>query len=271
MSALYIVLYTLVLCNAADARELEIGTAEYDADALRLESLRADVEVKVRQQDGVTVRLAGPQELAGAITARVEGSTLTLRQEKSSSTSVGDVSVITVGAGDGASKSVVTINGETVVAQGNGVVVVSGRKVRGKLSLEITVAPGAALDFRNFKGDATIGDVRGPLTLDTSGHVRVGEVTHTELHVRRSGDVYVASVTGELELEVAGNAAVAIAGGDVDVIKARVKSNGRASFGGLAMEAELSADGNGDLSVAAVDKRPRVHVSRNGRINVGNW
>ncbi|MGI9332846.1 MAG: GIN domain-containing protein [Gammaproteobacteria bacterium] len=227
----------------------------------------ATVNVEVADQDQMTFVVTGSPELAGAITAKLAGDTLAVRQTRAAS--VGNVSVTTTGDG-GSSRNVVTIGDQTFVSEGDGVVVVTGSSQE-PVTVDITVPRGTPLEFVRFRGDANIGDVDGPLTLDTSGEIRVGKVTDAKIRVERSGEAFIEHVQGRLELEVSGNGEVHIEQGDVAMLEARVTRNGDIRFDGRAAEAVLSATGNGEIVVAEVAKRPQTSVSRNGKIHVGNW
>lgn len=266
-----IVLLGLSGSTAVCAEELTSRTLAFDAGALRFEDLRADLVVKVGHDQKITLTLFGSKEQIDAVSTDMEDETLVVGHGKGSGTTVGDVSVISLGQSDGTSRSAVTINGDTVVTEGGGVVVISGQTTGEKLRVEAAVPLGTSLSLTNFKDEATIGDVRGPLTLDTSGKVQVGEVTRTDVQVRGSGDVRFAYVIGQLDLEVRGNGDLTVAAGNVHVLSARVKNNGKATYLGRATQAQLFATGNGELAVATVVEPPIIHVSRNGEINVGNW
>lgn len=249
--ALCAALLIVVSQHAAHASTFAVGKTQYDAHALRMENLRADINIRVAAQDGITVNYNGPQELADLLDMEIANNTLTIGQRKRAPIRAGNVSVVTIGTG--INKNVVTINGETTVTEGDGIVVVNGQTAHARPQLDIVVPPGTPLILTRFKGKANIGDVRGPLTLDTSG------------------DVHVDSVAETLDLEVTGNGDVRIAAGEVRILNARVSKNGKIRFDGHALEANLTATGNGDLSVAHIEHQPRVRVSRNGDISVGNW
>ena len=261
----------MVSFTSVDGAELDPGVTQFDAGELRLEDVRAEVDVTVEPRNGIEIRLSDVSAEDATFATTVEGGALTVKEKRGASTSVGDVSVISLTAGDGTNKSYVTIDGQTVVTKGNGVVVLGNAVTASRPRLEIDVPPGTAITLVNYRGEANIGDLHAPLIVETSGTVHAGDVTRAELDVRRNGEVSVDSVAERLEMSVTGNGSVTVAGGEVEKLDARVKKNGKATFEGRALEAELSATGNGYLSVAAVERRPRVRESRNGEVHVGNW
>ncbi len=240
----------------------------FKADKLEVNDLNALLTVRVKAQDGISVRMKGPERLVENIDIDIQDYTLQVNQQKA--LSLGNVSATTINHGKGDSHSVVSINGQTIVVRGNGVTVVE-QAPRERVSIDITVPRGTPMSFMELKGDADIGDVLGPLVLKTSGDVRVGRVAAATVDVNRSGDVMIEQVAERLDLDVSGNGEARITDGNVDRLNISVTDNGEAEFGGSADHAHLSATDNGDLTVAHVVNEPEVHISRNADIKVTNW
>ncbi|MGI9333769.1 MAG: hypothetical protein ACR2RL_11525, partial [Gammaproteobacteria bacterium] len=214
---------TMAFFTCVDAADLGSGVTQFDAGELRLEDVRADVEVIVESRKGIEVRLSADTGGHASFAANVEDNALTLTENRGVRTSVGDVSVISLTAGDGSSKSYVTIDGQTVVSKGSGVVVLGSTSASGHPRLEISVPAGTAVTLANHRGEATIGDLHAPLIVETSGTVHAGDVTWSELRIRRNGEVKLNSVAERLELFVTGNGSATVAGGEVARFEARVE------------------------------------------------
>jgi len=255
-------------CTAINADSNAWQEQLFDADKLEVNDLNAVLTVRVKTQDGVSVAMKGPQQLVENIELDLHDDTLRVHQQKTPS--LGNISATTINHGKGNSHSVVSINGQTIVVRGSGVTVVE-HSPQERVSIDITVPQGTPMSFAGLKGDADIGDVLGPLVLETSGDVRVGRVATATVDVSRSGDVHIQQVAEQLDLNVSGNGEARISDGNVDHLTISVTDNGEAEFDGSADNAYLSATDNGDLTVAHVVNKPKIHTSRNADINVANW
>ena len=239
----------------------------FNADKLEIFNLNADLTINVKNQQGISVSIDGPEILTESIDMDVINGTLRLKQKKTKPNT--DLSVKTHNQGQGKGYSMVSINGQTIIVKGSGVTVIESINQE-KLRLDISVPAGTPLSFYNLKGDANIGDVLAPLVLTTSGDVHVGRVTKASVNVSKSGDVFIDQVAEKLDLIASENADVEVRTGEVEHLHVQVRNNGNAQFNGKAVDAELSATDNGDVTIAHVVNEPRISASRNADIDVQN-
>jgi hypothetical protein len=130
--------------------------------------------------------------------------------------------------------------------------VIRGRQpsTKGRVEILLAVPAGTAMALHNVAGVATIGDIDGPLELDTAGalRLRAGRVGETTIRVDGAADIEIAQITGRrLDVDVSGPARVHLKC-DVTRIRARVRGSGDVLCGS-ADEAELSVYGSGSINV----------------------
>jgi len=87
--------------------------------------------------------------------------------------------------------------------------------------------------------------------------------------VRGSGDVTAASVSGPLDVNIAGSGDVRVRGGQVTRMNVAVAGSGDVTFGGVAQSLEASVAGSGDVHVAQVTGSVTKHVAGSGEVQVG--
>ncbi|MEW7990699.1 MAG: hypothetical protein AB2728_15100 [Candidatus Thiodiazotropha sp.] len=238
---------------------------QYQAGTLRLESISARITIVVADSQGISVA-ASPDLPNGMFETSLFDDTLLIKQEAQASH--GDITVISMG-NRGGNRSAVTINGETTLIEGSGVVV-AGDTHHPLPSLTITLPAGTSVELIDFRGKADIGNIHAPLYITGGGQVRCGEATRTKLDVGRNARIHIARVSEVLEIKAAGNSRVYLTEGGVSRMQADVEGNSRVRFSGRAKKAALSVTDNGRLFVASVDRRESTSISRNGRLTINN-
>ncbi|MET0070205.1 MAG: hypothetical protein ABW096_09185 [Candidatus Thiodiazotropha sp.] len=242
---------------------MALAGKQYQAGTLRLESISARITIVV--DDSQVISVAAPPDLPnGMFETRLLDDTLLISQEAQAGH--GDITVISMG-NRGGNRSAVTINGETTLIEGNGVVVSSDTYLP-LPSLTITVPAGTSVELIDFRGKADIGNIDAPLHITGGGKVHCGDVTRAKLKVGRNARIRIARVSEELEIKAAGNSRVYLAEGGVTRMQADVEGNSRVRFSGHAEKAALSVTDNGRLFVAAVDQQEFTSISRNGRLTI---
>lgn len=139
-----------------------------------------------------------------------------------------------------------------------------------RIDVRVTVPAGTALTLSDQIGDATVGDLDGPFTLDSlnSGEVTVGRVTMARLNITGSGDVVVAGTSGDAVAAIMGSGDVRIdrVGGALD---ARIMGSGDIQAGPVAGGVNAAIYGSGDIAVASLDGAADAQISGSGDIDLG--
>jgi hypothetical protein len=254
-----------MLCAASLLTQAEAAD-QFQAAQVRLDSVRAQVRVVVREQDHVTVRVHDEDDLQDSLKIGVADGVLVIRQ--TSSRSPGDVSVITMNSGPGTNRSVIRIGGTTTHVEG-GAVAAGVALFKPPISIDLTVPPGTPLALREFRGRVEIGDLLAPLEFSGSGRVQVGAVSEVTVDARANCRAEIESVSELLKVNASGNSTVNVPTGNVNLLYAHLKGNSRLRYGGHAQLARLSVKDNARLFVASLDKRQQAHIEGNGRVKIG--
>ena len=180
---------------------------------------------------------------------------------------------------------------------------------RDETHVRLTIPRGTSLTLENDAGEATIGDTFGRLTLNVSSlDARIGSVSVADIHINGSGDISIGDVAGALAVQIRGSgdfaarsaqsADVSIAGsGDIAVgdvrggLGARIAGSGdivvrsvngpvNASLmgsgdvkigGGRAMPLKVSVLGSGDFSFDGEATDPDISIHGSGSVSVGSY
>ena len=189
--------------------------SEFKVSRLTLANLVGEVSIKVHDAPTTIVKFTGPKsrdsvmsvaEKNGALEIRGKstGKTVTSKSGgKSGTVIIGQSSHVVIGKG--ASSTVVI--GDQVER------VSSGDTPRWKLAL--VVPKGQELRLRGYIGKLTAGDIQGPLNADVEGATEfsIGAISSGKLKMAGSGTAKLASVRGDLAIDIQGAADVSVAGG----------------------------------------------------------
>ena len=145
------------------------------------------------------------------------------------------------------------------------VVLSTGGAVEG----EVGPSASAAFEFSGC-GDMTIGDVAGPLKVNSNGTgaTKVGASQTAELSSAGSGDIEAGAVAGKLEVALAGSggATIASGGGPLDI---SIAGSGDVAINGGAMQdADISIAGSGDVEIQGSVQTLEVSIAGSGDVNV---
>ncbi len=150
------------------------------------------------------------------------------------------------------------------------------RQMRGddkanQIDVRVTVPAGTALTLSDQIGDATVGDLDGPFTLESlnSGEVTVGRVTTATLNITGSGDVIVAATGGDAVAAIMGSGDVRIdrVGG---ALNARIMGSGDIATGPVTGGVNAAIFGSGDIAVASMAGTAEARISGSGDIDLGS-
>lgn len=259
-------LMSCFLTNVSEAEEVIVEN--FDASSLRLENIKMKLEVKTHLSEGIEIKIFTPGVVEKIIETRMSGDELVVEQLKT--TSIGDISVISHGTGNGGGRSVVSIGNQTTIIEGNNIVVTQSNS-QARSWMVISLPVGTPLSLENFKGKAEIGNTEGAFNMDGSGNVVAGNLTAVTLDIGKNAKVKINQVKQFLKVNASGNSKLQLQQGNVETLQVNVVGNSRVKYGGHAHEASLSVTDNGRLFIASVDKRQNSKISRNGRLSIGNW
>lgn len=138
--------------------------------------------------------------------------------------------------------------------------------------LLVRVPVGMALSLEDMRGETTIGDVCGNLTVYSAGmsHLHAGKVRGLEVTIAGSSRVEVAHVDGPCQVTISGSGRVRCRGGRTSKLYASISGSGHVRFDGTATEADLSITGSGEIDVFRVVERLRKRKTGSGAITVGS-
>jgi hypothetical protein len=143
------------------------------------------------------------------------------------------------------------------------------RDDRTRLQLQITVPRGAEVRIEDMIGNATIGDLNGPLRLEaTATQARIGKVTSAQIEMNGSGRVDIAQVTNELKLEIAGSGKVTA--GSVGALKADLAGSGDAVIGDIHGPLKLDVAGSGNLTATKVNGPLNISIAGAGSVKIAD-
>jgi len=260
-------LTTCLAMNLVVAEEAAL-IEQYDADSLRFDNIRMKLDIKTSMTNKVEIKVFSADENEKLVEFNMSGNELVIDQIKSPS--IGDISAISYGIGNGGGQSVVSIGDQTTIVEGNNIYVThSGNK--SSAWMEVSVPVGTALTLNNFKGKAEIGDVEGEFKMKGSGKVDAGKLNSVDLELEKNAKVEISQVQKKLSVSASGNSRLHLRQGDVENLHADLTGNSRVKYGGHADNASLSITDNGKLFIASVDERKNSNISRNGRLTIGNW
>lgn len=256
-----------------DGEKATFGQKAYNATALDVQDVEADVDIQPINGLEMRVTINGLKSAVEDVDVRLQDNTVVMRGKQNGGTHVRGANVIISGSGGSISVggSVVSIGGRRIVA-GHSTVVMSGA---GESDTKVTVGipKGSAVKVVGVQGKVIIGDTDGALHASVLGcdNIKAGKVRDATLSVRGSGNIYVDAVNGNLSMNIKGSGNILVRGGSVGVLNANIMGSGDARFNGEAVDANLSVMGSGDIDVASVKNKPNKTVMGHGDINVGNW
>jgi hypothetical protein len=237
----------LLTAGGADAGQDQTWAQQpaqsFNAHAVSLDHVIADVVITVKDSGPVTYAVQGPRYLVNAMHAQVAGGTLTIagpENEGLHGFNVWDVS---------------KWFDYSDVNQGH-------------MRVTLSVPRGSDLTTRHMIGDLTAGDTDGHLSIETiSGDVKVGRVTDAKVKIVGGGDVSIAAVQGSVQADVSGSGDVKVGnvGGAASVT---VAGSGDTSLGNVGAGVNVNIAGSGDLNVGTVNGPVTVSLAGAGDVKI---
>lgn len=167
-----------------------------------------------------------------------------------------------------AGSSIVVVNG-VEVSSGSSVLRVTGNTNAPAIALTARVPHGTALSILSQQFEVSIGDVSGPVELQTTADATLGAVSSAKLHVSGNGSVDVASVSQEVAINAAGNAQIRIDRGVSPMVRVRAEGNADVAVEVEAIDADVSASGNATVELMSVKAPPQLSILGNADVVVG--
>jgi hypothetical protein len=239
----------------------------YQASALQLENLSADVTIEVTQRTEIEYSVSGPEDLIKAIKVSLRSGVLVLASERPRGFEISDGGLnISVGGnifeGD---KAVYRSSSQTIVVGD----LVVGKSLKNPVRVTLKVPEGTPVTSILVSGDVNLGDTKGPLSASVqSGKLSAGRVTNVHLSILGSGKITVGEVNGSATVQVQGSGEICIGSGHMSSLMATVQGSGDVVVSGITETASLSLMGSGDIWLAHSVQPPIKNALGSGRIRV---
>jgi hypothetical protein len=137
------------------------------------------------------------------------------------------------------------------------------------LFVKVTVPRGTDVNIDGLVGNADIGDTQAALRLDAAvTNAKIGKVASAKIELGGDGRIDIASVTGDLDLEVGGSGKVRT--GPIGDVHADIAGSGDAQFGTIANGLKLSIAGSGDVTAARVNGPVRIEIAGSGNVKIAD-
>ena len=218
----------------------------YTAGALKFEDIVGTVIVDVRDGGQMTVEVSGAKARVANLSVAVKGGTLEIDgSENRNDTSVWNWR-------DWFNFSDVEEDRRT-----------------NNLFVKVTVPRGSDVNIEGLVGDADIGDTQAALRLEAAvTNAKVGKVSSAKIELGGDGRIDIASVTGDLDLDIGGSGKVKV--GSTGNVHADIAGSGDAEFGAIANGLKLSIAGSGDVRAARVNGPVRIEIAGSGNVRIAD-
>ncbi len=281
---------------AADSGWVNGSWQNYDARALKLESVVGTVRIDVKDNGPMAIQISGLPERVKGVHVRASGGTLKIESEqvgsvwdwrhwfdfRSVNTNPGKLQ-IHIAVPRGAPVDVEETAGNVTISNTMGPLTFA---VQGYTESTVGNVTSAKLDMAGA-GKLTIGNVYGAADIDTagSGNIRLGDVARLKADIAGSGSITAGNVNGPIDIDIAGSGdfsaggvrgsvrasiagsgSVTIAGGEANPFEVEIMGSGNVSFGGLAVNPKIEAMGSGSVRIKAY----RGNLQNDGaKLNIG--
>ena len=134
-------------------------------------------------------------------------------------------------------------------------------------TVEIAIPASTRLLARGFAGtlESSVALVDARLEIG-SGTLRLAQLVGGDLSVVGTGAATIGEAAGSLSLAVRGPGTIQVQGGRTEQLKATLRGSGLIHHGGVVRQANLSADGDGEIRVRQVQEPP--HSEQTGRASI---
>ncbi len=198
-----------------------LPTQSFSAKSVHVDGLVGQLDIQLSTGPQMTFTVSGNPEAIKDVTARVEGDVLVIDQKDPKSSSW----FMWFQWSDDWHQS--------------------------QIKVSLTVPSGTPLDLDSIVGDATVGDIRGPLKFDlAAADARIGAMATAEIDAAGSGEISIASVQGVLDLDVAGAGDIKV--GSAGSVKVDIAGSGELTVGNVAGGLSVDIAGSGDVTVDSV-------------------
>ena len=239
----------LLTAGGADAGQDQTWTQQpaqsFNAHAIALDHVIADVIVTVKDGGPVTYAVQGPRYLVNEMHAQAAGGVLTIAGPEHDG-------IHSVNVWDWSKWFDYSDVNE------------------GHMRVTLSVPRGSDLSTRHMIGDLTAGDIGGHLSVETiSGDVKVGRVMDAKVKIVGGGDVSIAAVQGSVQADVSGSGDVKVGniGGAAAVT---VAGSGDTSLGNVGSGVNVNIAGSGDLNVGTVNGPVTVSLAGAGDVRIAS-
>lgn len=136
-----------------------------------------------------------------------------------------------------------------------GTVTTASLESSGSADIQVTEATGSLSIDTSGSGEVKVGKAGATsITISGSGDAEIGTVTGgLGIDISGSADVDVQSVNGPTAISVAGSGEIYIASGRADPFAADISGGGSVTFGGTAVNPQISSSGSADICLAAAE------------------
>lgn len=244
----------------------------YEVSRLTLKNLVGRVSIETHDAPTTLVRFEGKKPRHIYLDVSVKNDELEIRGKSTRST--------TVSSADGKSSTVIVgQSSHVVIGEGATSTVVIGDRTERVTSgdaadwkLTLVVPEGQPLNLRGHIGSLRAGDISAPLdaTLDGASELEIGAITSGALKMAGSGTAQIASVDGDLTIELLGAGDVSVNGGKINDLIVKLEGAGDVRIDAPAQRAKLTSVGAGDIEVAGVREKPDVSVLGVGDVSIGD-
>lgn len=252
-------------------KPMKVGPEVFTGSAVDISGISADVYITVGNELSITIE--GPKTEVDAIKFLQRGDRLVV--EGSNASNKGGRAGITISSGRGGIiVGSVIRSSQVMVGNGNvNIVSMSGGGGPSPTKVSITVPKGAGVNAQDIDGKTIIGDTEGPVQASVrgDGDFTIGKISDATLSIQGGGDITVANVSGNLNINLQGSGDVCVKNGNVPNLSVNLMGSGDVKFGGKAQNASLSIMGSGDIDVVHVTNRPSILAMGTGDVTIGNW
>jgi hypothetical protein len=218
----------------------------YSAGAVKFEDIVGTVIVNVRDGGQMAVEVSGARSRVAGLSVAVKGNTLDIDgSENKNDTSVW--------------------NWHDWFNFSN----LEDDRRADNLFVRVTVPRGTDVNIDGLVGNADIDDTQGALHLDAAvTNAKIGKVSSAKIELGGDGRIDIASVTGDLSLDVGGSGNVKV--GSAGSVRADIAGSGDADFGAVSGGFKLTIAGSGDVTATRVNGPVRIEIAGSGNVKIAD-
>lgn len=245
----------------------------FKASKLELETLAANIIVKVEERSDIEVSMEGIESELKDISLKQESGTLKVsgksNNTSNSQTIIGDNSFSSI-IRNSFSSGNISINGSSISIDGN-TTTINGKEITAKITIK--VPRHTPIKTKSIIGNVLIGDTEGDINISNLGstNYNIGKITNAQIQSQGSGDVTIKSVAGNVSTNSMGSGDIDIKNGNIENLTISCMGSGDFSFNGKAKNASITSMGSGDVDINKIENRPSISKMGSGDVDIGNW